>query len=189
MLFQIALHLQAGELMKKALPGQKEVFVIERQGNVLVWDFFAEEIVEAANKGLGSGPANNSPENRVLNNLRQWMSRYLNEGVTDDLLNDLNAALHEIRYSKYIFPLDLMPSDIGFPQNGYVAKYDRTPSPKALAADDFSKLLTSGLLKRLKRCQLGGCEKLFLGPPQAKWCSKSCGSKFRVREKRRRESS
>lgn len=175
--------------MKKALPGQKEVFLIEKQGNVRAWDFFAEEIVEAANKGLESGPADTSPENRVLKCLRLWMSRYLNEGVTDDLLNALNAALQEIRYSKYIVPLDLLPSGIGFPQNGYVAKYDRTPSAEAWAADDFSKLLTSGQLKRLKRCQMKGCERFFLGPPQAKWCSKTCGSKFRVREKRRRESS
>jgi len=189
MLSQIALHLQAGELMKKALPGQKEVFLIERQGNVVPWDFFAEEIVKAANNGLGSGPADNSPENRVLKNLRRWMNRYLNEGVTGDLLNDLNAALHEVRYSKYIFPLDLLPSEIGFPQNGYVARYDKIPSPEAYAADDFSKLLTSGTLKRLKRCQMDGCEKFLLGPSQAKWCSKSCGSRFRVREKRRRESS
>ncbi len=175
--------------MKKALPGQKEVFLIERQGNVLVWDFFAEEIVEAANKGLKNEPADNSPEYLVFRNLRVWISRYLKEGATDDFLNDLNAALHEIRYSKYIFPLDLLPSEIGFPQNGYIAKYDKTPSPEAYAADDFSKLLTSGMLKRLKRCQMEGCEKFFLGPPQAIWCSKTCGSKFRVREKRKRESS
>jgi len=175
--------------MKKALPGQKEVFVIERQGNVVVWDFFAEEIVEAANKGLESEPADNSPDYRVLQNLRVWMNRYLKEGVTDDFLNDLNAALHEIRYSKYIFPLDLLPSKIGFPQNGYIAKYDKTPSPEAYAADDFSKLLTSGTLTRLKLCQMKGCEKFFLGPPQAKWCSKTCGSKFRVRKKRKEDSS
>ena len=175
--------------MKKALPGQKEVFVIERQGNVFVWDFFAEEILEAANNGLANEPADNSPEHRVLRNLREWMSRYLKEGVTDGFLNDLNAALHEIRYSRYIFPLDLLPSEIGFPQNGYVAKLDKANSPEACAADDFSKLLTSGLLKRLKRCQMKGCEKFFLGPPQAKWCSKTCGSKFRVREKRKRNSS
>ena len=110
--------------------------------------------------------------------------------MTDDLLNDLNAAIHEIRYSKYIFPLDLLPSEIGFPQNRYVAKYDPTPSPEVIAADDFSKLLTSGALKRLKLCHLDGCEKFFLAPPlQAKWRSKACGSRFRVREKRKRDAS
>ena len=117
------------------------------------------------------------------------MSRYLKEGITDEFLNDLNTDLHEIRYSKYVLPLDLLYSENGFPQNGYVAKYGRIPSPTALAADDFSKLLTSGMLRRLKVCRLEGCEKFFLGPPQKKWCSKTCGSKFRVREKRKRESS
>ena len=175
--------------MKKALQGQKEVFVIERHGNVEVWDFFAEEILEAANNALENPPPEHSPEYRVLWNLREWMGRYLEEGVTDDFLNDLNSALHEIRYSKYIFPLDLLPSEIGFPQNGYVAKHNRRLSPEAYAADDFSKLLTSGVLKGLKICELEGCEKFFLGPPQKSWCSKSCGSKFRVRQLRKRKSS
>jgi predicted RNA-binding Zn ribbon-like protein len=175
--------------MKKALPGQKEVFLIEQQGNVRVWDFFAEEIVEAVNSGLKKMAPNNLGESMVLLKLREWMNRYLKEGITDDLLNDLNRALHEIRYSKYILPLDLLPSENGNPQNGYIAKYDKVPSPEAYAADDFSKLLTSGMLKRLKRCQLDGCDKFFLGPPQATWCSKTCGSKYRVRKKRKLDAS
>ena len=175
--------------MKKALPNQKEVFVIERQGASYVWDFFAEEIVCAANKTLKKESACTSSESIVYQKLRDWMNRYLKEGITDNLLNDLNAALHEIRYSKYILPLDLLPSETGLPQNAYVAKYDKVPKPEAIAADDFSKLLTSGELKRLKHCQMEDCENLFLGPPQARWCSKSCGSKFRVREKRKRDSS
>jgi len=173
--------------MKKALPVQNEVFMYERQGKPYVWDFFAEEIVDAVNKGLKNEPAGTSSENIVFQRLAEWMSRYLKEGITDDLLNELNAALHEIRYLKYIFPLDLLPSETGFPQNGYIAKYDKIPTPEAYAADDFSKLLTSGKLKRLKRCQMEGCENFFLGPPQARWCSKTCGSKFRVREKRKRD--
>ncbi len=175
--------------MKKALPGTNEVFVYEIQGKPHVWDFFAEEIVEAANKGLKKESAATCSERLVLQKLSKWMCRYLKEGITDDFLNDLNAALHEIRYSKYILPLDLLPSETGFPQNAYVAKYDKIPTPEAYAAEDFSKLLTSGKLKRLKRCQMEGCENFFLGPPQARWCSKTCGSKFRVREKRKRDSS
>jgi hypothetical protein len=174
--------------MKKALPVQKEVFVYEREGKPHVWNFFAEEIVEVANKGLKNEPTATFYENLIGQLLSEWMGRYLKEGITDDFLNDLNTAIHEIRYSKYIFPLDLIPSENGFPQNGYVAKHDKTLTPEAYAADDFSKLLTSGKLKRLKRCKLEGCENFFLGPPQARWCSKPCGSKFRVREKRKRDS-
>jgi len=176
--------------MKKALPDQKEAFIIERQGKVLVWDCFADEIVQAVNKHLIKKQVNTSSDEYIVyQKLFEWMSRYLKEGITDEFLNDLNDAIHKIRYSKYILPLDLLPSENGFPQNAYIAKYDKIPNPEAYAADDFSKLLTSGELKRLKHCQMEGCGNFFLGPPQARWCSKACGSKFRVREKRKRDSS
>lgn len=158
--------------------------MFEKEGIPRVWDFFAEEIIEFANKE----EVNEPPAAKYIRpKLREWMSRYLKEGITNDFLNDLNTAIHKIRYSKYIFPLDLLPSETGFPKNGYIAQYDEIPKPEEYAADDFSKLLTSGELKRLKRCQLKGCENFFLGPPQARWCSKACGSKFRVREKRKRD--
>lgn len=173
--------------MKKALPGQNEVFLYERQGEVSVWGHFAEEIVEVANKALKNESVNAFPEYLVGRNLCEWINRYIKEGITEDFLNDLNAAIHEIRYSKYILPLDLLPSETGFPRNTYIAQYDKIPKPEAYAADDFSKLLSSGKLKRLKRCQMEDCEKFFLGPPQATWCSKTCGSKFRVRKKRKKD--
>jgi len=175
--------------MKKALLGQNEVFLTERFGKVHIWDFFAEEIVEAANKGLKKETGSTVYESITYRELRKWMSLYLKEGVTDDLLNGLNSAIHNIRYSKYLLPLDVLPSETEYPQNGYVAKYDKIPKPEEIAADDFSKLLSSGMLMRLKRCEMSGCEKFFLGPRQARWCSKSCGSKFRVRKKRNRDSS
>jgi len=175
--------------MKKALHEQKEVFIYESQGKVHIWNHFAEEILECANKGLKNESAGSIFEDIIYKNLSEWLKRYLQEGVTDAFLDDLNSAIHEIRYSKYILPIDLLPSETGFPKNAYSAQYDESTEPEALAADDFSKLLTSGKLKRLKRCQLEGCEKFFLGPPQARWCSKTCGSKHRVAKKRKRDSS
>lgn len=172
--------------VKKALLGQNEVFLYERDGKVLPWVLFAEEIVEFANRVEIS---DSSEIELIRTKLRQWLNRYLDEGITDLFLNDLNSAIHEIRYSKYILPLDLLPPEIEFPKNAYIAQLDPMPTQEAYAADHFSMLLTSGELERLKRCQLEGCENFFLGPPQARWCSKSCGSKFRVREKRKRDSS
>lgn len=174
--------------MKKAFPGQKEVFIRKIQGKLDIWDVFAEEIVGFANEGVKNGPASTPQEYIVWQELCGWMNRYLEEGITDDFLNDLNNALHEIHYSKHILPLDLLPSESGFPRNAYIAEYDNMPEPEAYAADDFSKLLTTGMLSRLKRCRLPECEKFFLGPPQRKWCSDSCGSTFRVRKKRKQDS-
>ena len=69
-----------------------------------------------------------------------------------------------------------------------LADLDPMPSPEAYAANDFSRILTSGMLERVRRCQMEGSKRLFAGPPQAKWCSKTCGSKHRVRKKRKLDS-
>ena len=175
--------------MKKALLGQEEVFLWKRQGQIGFWDFDIEEILNATNEDLEKDPTYKSPPRQVFSEIRDWILRYLEEGITDDLLDDLNRAMHEVRYTKYVLPFDLLPSESGFPRNGYMAELEPLPKAEAYAADEFSKILTSGMLSRVKHCQMEGCERLFEGPPQAKWCSKTCGSKYRVREKRRRDSS
>jgi predicted RNA-binding Zn ribbon-like protein len=184
--------------MKKVYHGEKETFLSQIHGKIHIWDHrIVDEIVEAANKGLKNEMrATIDPESIVYRELCEWMTRYLKECVTDDkecvtdnFLNDLNTALYDIRYAKHLLPLDLLPSGTGSPRSVYIADFNETPEPEEIAADDFSKLLSSGMLKRLKRCRMPGCERFFIGPRQAKWCSKTCGSKFRVREKRKRDSS
>lgn len=177
--------------MKKVLPVHKVPFLQRNPGdNPKPWVFCAEEIVDAVNEGakLKHGPITCKLHMIVLQELAEWMRRYLEEGITDKFLNDLNSDLHQIRYAKYVVPLDLLPSDTGFPRELYVAEFGHNPTPEAIAANDFSRLLTSGELKRLKRCQQSDCQNFFLGPPQAKWCSKTCGSKHRVRKKRSKDS-
>jgi predicted RNA-binding Zn ribbon-like protein len=186
---QKALHLQEAVLMKKALLGQEEVFLWRKEGKVGLWDFELEEILEATNTHLERDSVVWLPGDDVLPKLREWINRYFEEGFTDNFLDDLNKAMQKIRYTKIVLPLDLLPSDSGYPRNGYIAELDQMNSQEAYAANEFSKVLTSGMLKRVKRCQMDDCEKLFVGPPQAKWCSKTCGSKYRVRKKRKRDAS
>jgi predicted RNA-binding Zn ribbon-like protein len=174
--------------MKKPLLGQEEVFLVEEQGRIRLWDFRIEEILEAANSNLDKKTAIWLPGDDVLPTLRHWVHRYFDEGVTEDFLNDLNSAMNQVRYSKYVLTPDLLPSESGYPRAGYVEERDQLFSEAAYAASEFSKILTSGMLKRVKQCQMENCGKLFVGPRQAKWCSKSCGSKYRVRKKRKRES-
>jgi len=73
----------------------------------------------------------------VLQELAEWMRRYLEEGITEEFLNDLNSDLYQIRYTKYVVPLDLLPSDTGFPRDVYVAESGHNPTPEAIAANDF----------------------------------------------------
>jgi predicted RNA-binding Zn ribbon-like protein len=166
--------------MKKALPERNEVFVSQKDGKLIRWDYGADEVIEAVNDSRNLHP--------VFIHLRKLLSRFIEEGATDEFLDDINHMLSRIKYRKYILPADIRPSPSNLPSNGYVDLIDHELNPEAYAADEFSKLLTSGMLQRLKTCEMDGCENLFLGPRQAKWCSKTCGSKSRVRAKRRRDS-
>lgn len=121
--------------------------------------------------------------------LYDWINRYINEGATEEFLNDLNSDLHPISYARYVVPSDFYLSESMEPQCVYVANLNILYSPESVAAKEFSNLIVRGMLKRLRRCQMDGCENIFLGPPQAKWCSPTCGSKFRVRKKRKRDMS
>jgi CGNR zinc finger len=172
--------------LKKALHGQEEAFIVEIQGQPRLWDMTGEEVVDAINESLAK-PLIEGFHDATLHELSDWLNRYLEEGVLDPLLDDLNNLLADISYRKFVLPLDLLPSDTGYPRSGYMSLHSRAPSPTRLAADEFSRILSSGLLGKLKKCQLGDCEKFFLGRPQAKWCSKSCGSKYRVAKKRKRD--
>jgi predicted RNA-binding Zn ribbon-like protein len=174
--------------MKKALHDQKEVFLSKQRGKIDFWDFDIEEILIAVNDDLEDNPKDRLPWNQVLPDIHDWVSRYFREGVTDAFLDDLNSAMKDVRHTKCVLPHDLLASDTGYPRSGYITDLDEMPSPEAYAANDFSRILTSGMLERVRRCQMEGCKRLFAGPPQAKWCSKTCGSKHRVRKKRKRDS-
>lgn len=166
--------------MNKALQLSEDIFLVQKNGKIEIWNFLVEEIIEAVNK-------NAENELPAISKLRGFLLRYLKEGVSDTFLDELNSLISSVHYSKCIIPSDMMPSKAGLPRNGYIAQYDRELKPDAYAADEFSKLLTTGMLKRLKVCQVLECKTLFLGPPQSKWCSKACGSKFRVQKKRKRD--
>ena len=174
--------------MKKALQSHNEVFFIESTDGVLVWDFHIDEILEAVNRGLKGDWGDTSYPVFILRELYDWIRRYLDEGATDEFLNELNNDLRKVVYHKYVVPSDIVPSVDEDPQCTYVLNCKEFKySPKITAANEFSRLITTGMLKRIKRCQLPGCENIFLGPPQAKWCSKTCGSKYRVSKKRKRD--
>jgi hypothetical protein len=179
--------------MKKALHVGKVPFLIEKCGKLEVWNpKLVDGMLELANmelKGETGGAATIVDELSIIRReLYAWLRRYLKEGVNENLLNDLNSAMHSVRFSNYLVPTDLVPSQNGYPKSVFAANFDEVPAPKVFAAFEFSKFLSSGVLHRLRRCQSQECESFFIGPPQAKWCSKACGSKVRVNKMRKRNS-
>jgi len=175
--------------MKKALHKQEIAFLFEKGGVVRPDEVSIDEIVAAVNRGVNGEWEDSEPHVIILKKIYEWICRYLEEGVSEELLNELNADLHQIEYFNYVVPADFYSPDGEVPQSVYVANLNKTYTPETHAAREFSRFITYGMLNRIRRCQMSGCKNIFLGAPQAKWCSKACGSKFRVRKKRKRDSS
>lgn len=175
--------------MKKALHKQEIAFLYEKGGKLYPEEVCIDEIIAAVNRGIKGEWGDTTHEAIILKKLHEWICRYIAEGATEELLNELNADLRHVQYSNFVVPPDFYTSDGKEPQSVYIANLNLTYTPEIFAAKEFSRFITYGMLNRLKRCQLPGCNNIFLGPSQAKWCSKTCGSKFRVRKKRKRDSS
>ena len=174
--------------MKKALHRSEKAFLFKKNGKVHPDEVNVEEIMAAMNRGILSGWQDASPEIIVLRKIHEWISRFIHEGATEGFCNDLNAHLHHVQYANYILPPDFYSSQETTPHSVYVANMDVSYSADTYAAREISRFVTYGILDRVRICQLASCERLFVGPPQAKWCSKTCGSKYRVTKKRKRDS-
>jgi hypothetical protein len=62
----------------------------------------------------------------ILRKLHEWICRYIEEGATEELLNELNADLRHVQYSNYIVPPDFYSSDDKEPQSVYVVNLNIT---------------------------------------------------------------
>lgn len=173
--------------MKKALHKQRKAFLSERDGKIYPDELCIEEILAAVNRGVKGEWGDTTPQAIIFRKLHEWICRYIEEGATEAFLNELNNDLHPMQYYNYVVPADFYSSEGKESHSIYVANMNNEYSYETYAAKEFSRFITYSMLNRLKRCQLPSCENIFLGPPQAKWCSKTCGSKYRVREKRKRD--
>jgi hypothetical protein len=186
--------------MKKPLHGGESRYYSFKNGELIVWG--AHDVVmllEAANeapkfevveKGGLSLLAKNgvvvpevSPEDSFCVAVNDWMNSLFRDGVTDELIDDLNQHLADVRYVQVLEPLGRGAASWRY----NIADMNGQHDPVEAAAYAFSNQLAIGSLAKLRRCQLADCQKFFLGPPNAKWCSASCGSKNRVRRKRKRD--
>lgn len=112
----------------------------------------------------------------------EWFERFVDKGVTEEVVKDLNKRLSHIEFRRA-----LMHSKKGPPKWREVADANSMKHPDLKTAYMISHLLAIGALEGLKRCKLKDCRKFFIGPPNRTWCSKSCGSLYRVRKQRKRK--
>jgi len=112
-----------------------------------------------------------------------WLTQLVENGVTEQLIDELNAQTSDLRYRRV---LDVY--DGGVPRWTSIADLgDDEIQPESKAAYAISHLIGSGAFERLRQCHDDGCDRFFLGPPNSKWCSKRCGSRARGRLKRKRD--
>lgn len=174
--------------MKKALHEEKEPFLLYRKGELIGWGTNdVKNLIKAANAAV----INEETKTRKLTYeeyfkviIHEWFEIFVNEGITEKVINHLNARIQHVRFHHV-----LKSSKNGLPYWRYIADSDSVMSdPELQSAYGITHLLSIGALKNLKRCGLKDCQKFFIGRPNVKWCSKSCGSLHRVRLKRRRDS-
>ncbi|HHT9720104.1 CGNR zinc finger domain-containing protein [Legionella pneumophila serogroup 1] len=109
----------------------------------------------------------------------ECMDEYYKNGLTDNLLNKLNEIIKDVKIQCLIENIENKLSAV------HVAYIPRNSSPLVFGAYMFSHVTSLGGLEGLKRCYNKSCLKFFIGRSNTKWCSNSCGSKYRVNKMRK----
>lgn len=171
--------------MKKALHERKEQFLLSSKGRLIGWGADdVKNLIKNANTAITEKlKRKNTMTIRDAECLLalEWFEA-LDRGITKDLVEKLNSRIAHVRYHHI-----LMHSPTGKPYWRYVANGDQIDDPELSVAYGVSHLLAAGALDGLQRCQVKDCEQFFLGRPNSKWCSKSCGSKHRVTKMRKKK--
>lgn len=138
-------------------------------------------LIEAANIHIdrinAKGSPNTVPPLEAF--IYECMDKYQQHGVSDDLLNKLNEILRNVKIQCLFENVENRIIAV------HIAYMPHNPPPLHLGAYLFSHVTSLGGLEGLKRCQSNDCDKFFIGRPNSKWCSSSCGSKCRVKKMRK----
>lgn len=138
-------------------------------------------LIEAANIHIerknGNESSNSVPALEAF--IYECMDKYYQNGISDDLLNKLNEILRNVKIQCLFENVKNKLLAV------HIAYMPHNPPPLHLGAYLFSHVTSLGGLEGLKRCQKNDCRKFFIGRPNSKWCSSSCGSIYRVKKMRR----
>lgn len=172
--------------MKKPLQMEKEQFLLSSKGRLIAWgNADVKNLLKNANKAktenLKLGPEVTLPEAECIFT-REWFDLFIDKGLSKEVIEKLNSRIAHVRYHHI-----LMHSSKGLPYWRRVANADQIHDPELAIAYSMAHLLASGAFEGLKRCGLKDCQKYFIGRPNTKWCSKTCGSFYRVRQKRKKD--
>ena len=143
----------------------------------------AEILIKGANNHLINLPKRPQVQINLDRSFYECMEEYFKSGVNDDLLNKLNKQIEGIKHQCLIEKSHKKLLAV------HVAHIPFNSSATILAAYMFSHITSLGGLECLKRCQSPECKKFFTGRSNVKWCSKTCGSRSRVKKMRNKNRS
>ncbi|MEQ1875937.1 MAG: CGNR zinc finger domain-containing protein [Bdellovibrionia bacterium] len=142
---------------------------------------FAPYLIDGANNHIKQLKDRDSIQTEHDAFIHSCMDEFLKNGASRDLINTLNRNIGIIGHQCHV-----MPSNKKI-LAAFVAHIPHKPPPNVFAAYMFSNMASLGWLEGLKRCRNPECKQFFIGRSNVKWCSKSCGSLFRVRQKRKKD--
>lgn len=170
--------------MKKVLHEQN--LLMDQHGRLIGWGTNdVKNVLKSANEAVVSEEIRHRGTYKQVMDMvtYEWLERIVKEGISKQIITALNKPISHIEYRRA-----LMLGDDGQPywRQAAVENEDlRHPQLRAIYV--ITHLLAMGELDKLKRCQVNDCKKFYLGPDNKKWCSKKCGSLFRVRQKRKKD--
>jgi len=173
--------------MEKALQDCFYVQMNDKTGNTLKrsperYDRkFVSYLIDGANNHVTQlkGRASNQSDHDEF--IFWCMSEYLKNGASSALLNTLNRYMSVVGHQCHVSRTDKKLVAM------FIAHIPQNPPPQVFASYMFSNMTSLGWLEGLKKCKNPECCQFFIGRPNVKWCSKSCGSLYRVRQKRKRD--
>ena len=174
--------------MKKALHDRKQRFLVSSKGQLIGWGIDdVKNLVKNANRAkeenLKSKPLPITIREAECLLALEWFELFFEKGITEEVIKKINSRISHVRYHHV-----LMHSTKELPYWRRIANGDQIDDPELSIAYGIAHLLAAGAFKQLKRCKLQTCQDFFISSrPDAKWCVKSCGSVYRVRQKRKKD--
>lgn len=144
---------------------------------------FASYLIDGANNHIKRLKDRDSTQTAHDEFIYWCMNEFFKSGSSPALLNTLNRNISIVGHQCHIMPLGKKLVAM------FVAHIPHKPPPTVFASYMFSNMTSLGWLEGLKRCKNPECRLFFIGRSNVKWCSKSCGSLYRVRQKRKRDQS
>lgn len=173
--------------MEKALQDYFYVQKTDRNGNTIKkpperYDRkFVSYLIDGANNHIKQTKGRDPTQSTHDEFIHWCMSEYIKNGASPALLNTLNRNISVVGHQCHVMPSGKNLIAI------FIAHIPHNPPPTIFASYMFSNMTSLGWLDGLKKCKNPDCHQFFIGRSNVKWCSKPCGSLFRVRNKRKRD--